>query len=620
MMWRRRLSYFLLLIPLIIYIITASRTLPWSDGTEFYVAIRNLGIPHPSGYPLFLLIGRIFYLFFRKPFILNLLPGIFTTIGLYFLFFIILKLTKKFLPGLALTLGFGLCQEIWKQSVTAEIYTLNLTFMLIALYLLLRLKEQRLGYLFLFTAGLALTNHLTAVFYIIPFAFFFRRELKPRWGILFFFFPLLLYLYFPIRTRFNPIPNLFHPAGLINLFEYVSGQTFHYRTLFFSGNYFLKELVNFLKLWWNQFFILIPLGFYGIIKLDNKRLRYTIVSVILLVFFYTISYNIPDKQGYYLPLFGLWLILIAVAISKFLPRLYHPVLFVFPLFNFFYNLPICNYSQDSSLIDLSRTIYKSLPGSSILISDDYYLYFAIHNLEIDKAKGIIPISQFYLRMDWYLNDLQKIYSLKIPASAWRLIKECNTNLQSVDKSLYGELSKRYCHLIQRELIKANIDHTPIFIFIYNDASWPREWLDFYLEYYGLYYRFQTEPPAQLIYPLDLPSPEYYQIGKFRHPDAIVVIKKFAAAYNRRGINRFTRGDFQGAVKDFKQALKYFPEYYQVYSNLGLVYLKLGDTTRALNYWGSYLQSGYQSKETRKIRAWYNQLIKKYPGANLNILH
>ena len=608
----KKFIYFIISLMLIIYGVTVSHTIPWGDGAEFYVAIKNLGIPHPSGYPLFLLLGRFFYLLFSGPYIINFLPGIFTVFGLFFLFFSIFRLTKSPWLGLALTLGFGLCQEVWRQSVTAEVYSLNLTFMFILLFLLLNIRDNRTLFLGFFVAGLALTNHLTSVFYIVPLFFLFKKSnMKLRYGILFFVFPLLLYLYFPIRTRFNPLPNLFHPAHFSSLVQYISGQPFQYRTLFFEKNYFFKELSNFIKLWWNQFFILIPIGFYGIVKLKQGRLRYAIIIGLLLILFYTIFYNIPDKDGYYLPIFGLWLILIAIGLSKLLPRLYHPLLFIFPVFNFIINYQVCNYSREQSLYDLSRTIYNSLPEHSILISDDYYFYFTTLNLETERKKNIIPVSQFYLRMDWYLEDLQKNYSIRVPERARQLINECNQRLRTANRTQYGELSKKYCHLVQQELIRANIDRIPIFIFLYDDANWPKRWLDFYLDYYGLYYRFCTDLPRPWVYPLDLPSPQYYRVGELKHPDAITVAKKFAAAYNRRAIYRFQLGELSGAVKDFQRALEYFPQYYQVYSNLGLVYLDLGDTTRALNYWRIYLQSGYKSRKTRDIRAWYNQLLKKY---------
>ncbi|MGB3477581.1 MAG: DUF2723 domain-containing protein, partial [bacterium] len=245
---KKRSPIYLCIIPLIVYILTASRTLPWGDGAEFYLAVRTLGIPHPSGYPLFVLIGRLFYLISASPFLLNLLPGIFTSIAVLFLYLIIFRLIKDRLISIILPLFFAFGREIWCQSVAAEIYTLNLLFMTIILYLLLNISEnERFIPMIFFISGLALTNHLTALFYVIPILIFvLLRKTKAIRFLPLTTIPLFLYLYFPARSAANPALNLFNPESLGKLISYISGKAFHYRTLFFSGTYIVDQLKQFL--------------------------------------------------------------------------------------------------------------------------------------------------------------------------------------------------------------------------------------------------------------------------------------------------------------------------------------------------------------------------------------
>jgi len=607
---------FLSFIPFIVYIFTASRTLPWGDGAEFYVAIRNLGIPHPSGYPFFLLLGRLFYCINSSPMMLNILPGIFTTAAILFAYLILKEMTQDRFIAISLSLFLAFGTEIWQQSVVAEVYTLNLLIFVIMFYLILRNeKDPRAAPAIFFCSGLALTNHLTSLFYIIPMLVFLSlRKPKTLYYTPLTIIPLFLYLYLPMRSRLDPIPDLFNPETLSSLMAYVSGRAFQYRTFFFSGSYLIGELLVFLRAFWTQFFVLIPCGIYGFLYIRNKSLRNLLIIILVVISGYTLFYNIPDKQGYYLPVYGIWLIFTAAGLKKLIPKNVRPVLFILPVVSMFVNYRICDYSKDSSLGDLCSVIHKGLSRHSIFISDDYFVYCNILNQELNNTKHIIPVSQFYLRMDWYIEHLKTHYpEIKIPQQANRLITECNIRLLHATKKEYGEISKQYCHEIQKELVNANIDEKNIFLFVYDDAIWPQQWFDFHLEYHGIHYQVRRDSVSPSIFPLKLPSAARYRTDILVHEDAIAVSKKFAAAYNRRGIYRYHLNDFRNAIDDFGKALEYYPGYYQVYSNLGLVYLNLGDTLKTLRAWQKYIENAEKGPKLDRIKSWYNQLQKeKHP--------
>lgn len=598
--------------PLIIYIITASRTLPWGDGAEFYIAVRTLGIPHPSGYPLFILINRLLYLLNTSPLFLNSLPGIFTCIAVLFLYLIIFRLTEDRLVSIILPLFFAFGQEIWLQSVAAEIYTLNLFFFVFMIYLLTNgSTNKRFMPLLFFVSGLALTNHLTSLLYIMPILIFvFLQKRKSIRYLPLALIPLTIYIYFPVRSLTNPILDLFNPENLGQFINYASGKAFYYRTLFFSGRYIIEQLRQFLYASWRQFLILIPLGFYGIFLTKDKRLRSLFIIMLILVFGYSLLYNIPDKQGYFLPFYALWLIFIALALSKIIPRCFKIVLLIFPMISILVNYRLCDLSQESSLDDLCTSIYESSQNNSIIISDDYFVFCGLLNKELDEQKQIIPVSQFYLKMDWYADQLKNNYQeLNISKKIHDILEECNEKLATVHGETYGALSKEYCYQVQREIVNANIDKMPIYFFIYDDASWPKSWFEFYLEDRGLFYRFHRELIVNSDYLLNFPKPEKYQVDKLINTDAITVAKKFAAAYNRRAIIRFQLKQSGTAISDFNKALEYYPAYSQVLSNLGLAYLSMGDTLKTVKAWQKYLEVTQPGPQYNRIKSWYNQLTK-----------
>ncbi len=587
----------------VVYYLTTSRYLPWGDGAEFYLAAKNLGIPHPSGYPLFLILARVFLSFAPTPFTLNLLSSGFTIATAILLSLILYHFTSDSIISSALAIFFAFGRVVWLQSIVGEVYSLNM--LLLTLLFITLIKSDHPLPIFLYLTGLALTNHLTSLFYIIPAGIYLLSQRSTRAEYLpFLLIPLFLYLYFPIRSRADPIPDTFNPEGLSGLLQLISGRIFHYRTFFFDLNYLIQSFWGFLKAVWWQFLIISPFGIYGLMRIE-KRFRGLISFMISIPFCYILFYNIPDKDGYYLPIFLLWLILIGIGMASLLPSSYRKLLILLPVAGFILNFRHCDLSHDSSLEDLTQSIFKTLPDSSIFFSDDFFLYYSM--IEKGRDGNIALVLDFYLRFRWYLDQLSA--KITIPEEVRPLLRRCDQELRSADRIEYGEISKQYCNLIKREIVTANLKKRPIFTFIYQDGNWPKRWLDLYLETRGLYYRLLREPPQLSDFPLPLPSSNRYRLDYFTNEDARTVVKKFAAAYNRRGIIRTQMGDLKRAVEDFQRSLGYDPKYYQVMGNLGLAYLFQGDTVNCCRWLRRYLESGYEDDKTPLIRGVYKEICR-----------
>jgi len=156
------------LLPFVVYWRTMCPALYIGDAGDFITASYTLGVPHPPGYPLYTLLGKLFLLLpipggigwaaWRMNFMSALLGAI-TTLLVYFF---ITKLTKRQWLGFfaALTIGFG--RTFWSQAVITEVYTLNTFFILIQLYLLhvrvMTLSPKSLVW-FGLMLGLSLTHH-----------------------------------------------------------------------------------------------------------------------------------------------------------------------------------------------------------------------------------------------------------------------------------------------------------------------------------------------------------------------------------------------------------------------------------------------------------------------------
>src|SRR5271157_5090940 len=117
-----------------VYVKTLCPTVYFGDSGELIAMIHTLGFPHPTGFPLYILLGKLFSFtpLANIGFRINLLSAVFGALTPCFIFFCLLILAKyetelplKILPALFASLIFIFAYTPWSQAVAARIYTLN---------------------------------------------------------------------------------------------------------------------------------------------------------------------------------------------------------------------------------------------------------------------------------------------------------------------------------------------------------------------------------------------------------------------------------------------------------------------------------------------------------------
>ena len=221
---------------------TAAPGLGFIDSGELSAVACTLGIAHPTGYPLYTLVGWVFaHLPLAGTAIarLNLMAAILcaTTAGVLVLVFrriILLSARSRPEPpfagiascGGALLVAFS--RTYWAQALEVEVYPLHL--LLVSLILLAFLRAgfplpaeetgERRWYLFAYAVGLGFTNHMTTIFLApgLLYLYFARHGGARRsWARLArmsvpFFAGLSLYLYVPLRASQNPLLTWGYPV------------------------------------------------------------------------------------------------------------------------------------------------------------------------------------------------------------------------------------------------------------------------------------------------------------------------------------------------------------------------------------------------------------------------
>ena len=189
------------------------------------------GVPHPAGYPLYLILAKFFQLLpvgslaFRT----NLFSAVCTVAAALLLFDLIREQTKEnlFSDSLALfgSLAYGLSPAVWAQALVTEVYALHGLLVILCFYFFFRKNvfggEWSRGIVF----GLAAANHITSIL-LFPLLFLYgdRKKIPPRaLGAL---GGLLLYLTLPLRALASPPVNWGNPSTLRGFWELVSGSIY----------------------------------------------------------------------------------------------------------------------------------------------------------------------------------------------------------------------------------------------------------------------------------------------------------------------------------------------------------------------------------------------------------
>jgi hypothetical protein len=320
----------------------------YEDTLEFQVVCSELGIAHPTGYPLYTLLGKLFtFLPFgdlaRR---VNLLSAVCAALTVPLVYLLARQLAQR--PGAALgaAAAFAVTPAFWSQAVVAEVYALNALFVALVLYLTLRVGQKAqseeqggtsltLGAL-VFVMGLSLTHHRTMVLLFPAVAVYLglvwyqaRRQaakaeqakaLSLRQAVLsagklaiLFLLPLLLYLYLPLRGRTTSSLDGSYRNTLAGFVDWVSGRAY---TTFLTANPMgqaprsLGLVLNLLR---QQFgWLGLALGALGIVAmLFFQRRGFVLVALGYLAYVaFDLVYKVADVEVFFIPaflLFALWI-------------------------------------------------------------------------------------------------------------------------------------------------------------------------------------------------------------------------------------------------------------------------------------------------------------------------
>jgi len=439
------------------------------DSGELSAVQLLAGIAHPTGYPLFTMLGYIWGLLplpFAKAYQMNLLAGVYTAaaVGVFIqtasLFLANITYSKlsatqskgakhkaevnelkqvftepviviaSVLSGILLAVS----KTFWLQSTATEVYSLHLLLVTLSLFAFLKMyfSQEPLSYKSLILTGVTLalsfTNHMTTILLLPAYAvlFFARYKFEKSTflsiakALPFAVLTLVvMYSYLPIRASFEPLLNWGNPVTSDSFMRHFLGKQYSV-WLFTGGDSAAKQFSQFVSNFPKEFtggvlFILV-----GLVALfaKSKKLFLFITLLVTGTVGYSINYDIVDIDTYFLLAYIALALSAAMGFAVIFEKLTQKRLLVGGVLvalilslHIGFTFPAVNRSSTTLFEDYTKTALNSLEPNAVLLTYlwDYFYSPSLYVQGVEKVRTDVDIIEKELvRRSWY-HHLLKVH-------------------------------------------------------------------------------------------------------------------------------------------------------------------------------------------------------------------
>lgn len=438
---------------LTVYCLTLAPGLVFIDSGELAAVCATLGIAHPTGYPLYTLIGWLLTRLPGRPvLLLNLFSAVCAALSVAMVYAGIAALHARDKIGsasdtspalrrcicAAAALLWAWCGVVWSTATATEVYALHALFTTCHVFIIIKLMlctsddngSVRLLYALALLLGLGLAHHLGTVLILpgVVAALAARRDLARtalrhnlKLGALF-LTGLTPYLYLPLRARQFPALNWGNPQTWENFIRHVTGS--QYRVwMFASMETFLRQTGRFFSLAAASFgyapLLLVPFGILWLYRRNRAMLGFTLI-VFIADLFYAANYDISDIDPYFLPallMCCLWMgagLIRCAALLRSAPRSLCRILpwalCLAPVLPFAINYQRADQSKNRLVEQYTGEILRSVAADAIVLSYQWdYFCSPLYYLQLveNQRPDVTMIEVQLLRRSWYLTQLEK---------------------------------------------------------------------------------------------------------------------------------------------------------------------------------------------------------------------
>ncbi len=435
---------------LLLFSWTLAPTVTLTDSGELIVVAQGLGVAHPPGFPLWVILAHLASLvpLGNVAVRINFSSALFAALACSMLTLVVseLMITAAYLPArkggaqqrkravdsgidrllvFAPALGAGLLmafsRTLWSYATIAEVYTLNTLLILIVFFLMLRWRRRIIAdrrekggpvtihdsWLYAAAAvfGFALGVHHVTVGLTLPalavivyrtegLRFFTRRRLVYA-ALISIAAMVAVYAYLPFAASRSPLINWGNPRSLQEIWWHITGR--QYRVfLSFTPTMMGGQFVEFCRMLLREFgpaWLPLPLvlafaGFATAYRQDRTTFWF-LLFIVIANLAYDLSYEIAeDKDAYYLPIF------ISIAIgagfgTRWLIQLTHYFI----------------------AHDYVENLLSGVQPNGLLLTQDWQVaspMFYAQQIE-QRRRDVKVVDVNLLRRSWYFDYLRRTY-------------------------------------------------------------------------------------------------------------------------------------------------------------------------------------------------------------------
>jgi hypothetical protein len=378
-------SYFLVFAGvMVLYAVSCAPGILWQDSGRLVYRVWNNDLEGGLGlavaHPLYILAGMLvktipFGDLARK---INLMTALFGAVTVANLFLLVRLWLGRIGPAVIGAVTLAVSWTFWQSSVTTEIYTLYTALLFAELVVLLQFfRTSRVGYLYLlgFLNGLAISNHMLALFGLACYGLFVvilsvQRKIRlSNLGVI-----ILLWVLGAGIYEYLIIKNIVLTGDVVGtLSSAVFGTSWQKAVLntSVSAKTVFENLIFIALNFPTPNFILFFIGIRVLWKAAPSRSFANILTALLVLYFlFAFRYTVPDRYIFFIPFYGLVSVLIAVGANVLFERFNRKWIFVLMLV--FTLLPMSVYFFTPTL---ARANYKALAQRRQLPYRDAYKYF-----------------------------------------------------------------------------------------------------------------------------------------------------------------------------------------------------------------------------------------------------
>jgi hypothetical protein len=650
------------LVAFVFYALTVQPSVPAGDSGELISSASVLGVAHPPGYPLYMILGHLATLLpgGSAALRMNLLSGLLDAIAVGVVFLTIHRLVsvcadagRRWTPYVAAVTGsllLAFSSLFWAYSLVAEVFALNNLFAAVLLFIGIERCRQpqrtRLLWLFTLVFGLSLCNQQTIVLLLPAFIVLAWQgwKLLPRGagplrislrdlGIALgaFVLGLLPYLYLPLAASSNPVMNWGDPDTLSRFQTQVTRGNYGTTSLVAGGKpgsigenlkllatslthgfVYVGILLAVAGLWWawrhrkaEGIALFTAFLFAGPIFQAYTNTAYPdeLTKGIVARFYILPSVPLAILSG----LGARWVLSQAerVRVSRrgLVTAIAAAALLIVPVASAADHYSSVDQSSNYVAQDYVRDMLGLLPPNALLImrGDENYTSVTYEQFVEHNRPDVVAVDTELLKLSSYVAQIRREHpDVLIPFTAY-------------DGGI---------HTSMNNLVSANLPNRPVFT-VGDQAEKkfgkPFDQMDFGLVIQRLakgaapnkYAAIQADPTRleNLHYPTGHYDPESWEAGAIA-PD--YANAAFAVAF---ALDSNSRQDPQLIERMYRLAIKLNPSESSAYKNLGLIlYETGGDPKEIISLWSTYLRLDPTDKQAPSIRKVVEQLKAKQGGS------